>query len=466
MASISVTSTTTNSITVYVSGLGTTATYIEFYKNGSSTADKLYTLSARSQSHTYVGLSPGTAYTLSAVVYNSSWQVMTFAQNSVTATTKAESKITIIYRDGASSETTAAATSHTARGPFRSDMTFLGWATSTSSPSIAYSQGSTIRAGSSNSTLTLYAVYQNASTFDCYYIQGNTGDVVSNSREKIQYRCNISNTTSSTNFYNNVTLPTFGSTNATINTTTPTRSWSAAGWKMGTSAGEPDYSAGQSVATNYITGNLYAIYSNECSITYNSNGGSGSMSKVSDIAYYHTLGGYTTPTLRIGDCSFTAPSGLQFDHWNVKSDDSGTKYLAGGTVSTNYNPIFYAIWVIKKPDKWQWTSNVSKGAAVPYTQSGDTITAKPLTAAEWLAFVDRIEEFTEYLGLTVDSTYLYRATNGVSKGSPMTTTQANAVRYLINQLNPPIAVPASVSSGDRITAMFINGLKDSLNSIE
>lgn len=121
----------------------------------------------------------------------------------------------------------------------------------------------------------------------------------------------------------------------------------------------------------------------------------------------------------------------------------------------------------KRPSDWRWsTSGISKGSSMNYSKSGDTITPKPLTAAEWLDFIERIEEFYEYCGMSISSTYVYRATNGVSKGSPMTTTQANAARYLIDQLGPSTAVPDRVSAGDRITASFINGLKNSLNSID
>lgn len=123
--------------------------------------------------------------------------------------------------------------------------------------------------------------------------------------------------------------------------------------------------------------------------------------------------------------------------------------------------------IMDRPSNWSWsTSGISRGASMNYTQSGSTVTPRPLTASEWLKFIDRIESFYEYLGASIDSTYVYRATNGVSKGSPMTTTQANAARYLIDQLDPPTSVPDRVSSGGRITAAFINGLKNSLNSID
>ena len=229
---------------------------------------------------------------------------------------------------------------------------------------------------------------------------------------------------------------------------------------------QPDYTPGQTVSSSLITSNLYAMYSNECSITYNSNGGSGSMTKQTGTGYYNAFGTYEGATFTIKDCTFTPPSGKKFDSWNAKSDGSGTEYSSGGTLTTNYNVVFYAIWVKARPSNWAWTTTgISKGSDMNYSQSGTTITPKPLTAKEWLAFMNRVKEFYTYKGKTVDSTYWNRAVNGVTSGSPMTTTQANGARYLISQLSPPTSVPASVSSGTVITAAFINGLKNSLNSI-
>ena len=464
MASISVTDYGTDYITVKVSGLSTTAKYIEFYIDGD--LEKLYTLTTTRKSHTYTGLSAGTRYTCSAIVYDSSWKKLPFAANSVTQRTSSAAIITVVYHDGNHSWSDSSTSSVTVDGPYRTDWDFVGWATSTKTTSTSYDEGDIISVGSTDRTVNLYAVYKRESTIYCYYIDGSSGSLYSNTRTKRQYRVNTSTTGTSTNYYDTITLPTFNSSNATITTSEPSRSWSAIGWSESTSASEPDYEPGQVVATNYITGNLYAVYSNECSITYNSNGGSGSMTKQTGTGYYNAYGNYKGATFSIKSCSFTPPTGKTFDSWNVKSDGSGTEYSAGGTVTTSYNVIFYAIWVAGRPNSWSWsTTGISKGSSMAYTQSGATIIVKPLTATEWLAFMNRVKEFYTYKGKTVDSTYWSRAVNGVESGSSMTATQANGARYLISQLSPPTSVPASVSSGTVITAAFINGLKNSLNSI-
>ena len=188
------------------------------------------------------------------------------------------------------------------------------------------------------------------------------------------------------------------------------------------------------------------------------------MSKQTGTGYYNAYGKYAGVTFTIKDCTFTPPSGKRFGSWNQKADGSGATYSE--TITTSYNVTFYAIWVKARPSNWSWsTTGISKGSSMAYTQSGSTITPKPLTAKEWLSFMNRVKEFYTYLGKTVDSTNWSRSVNGVSSGSEMTATQANGARYLINQLSPPTSVPASVSSGTVITAAFINGLKNSLNSI-
>ena len=112
-----------------------------------------------------------------------------------------------------------------------------------------------------------------------------------------------------------------------------------------------------------------------------------------------------------------------------------------------------------RPSNWSWTSTVSKGSAIPYTRSGDVITCKPLTAAEWNSFVDRVAAFRTYLGINGDISALY-----VTKGSAMNCDVPDAMRQVIAGMNPPTAVPSGIVSGGKITAACINGLKNSLNS--
>lgn len=469
MAKIAVTDYGLDYIAVEVSELGASAKYIEFYKDGvidktAGNGTGYYTLSTNSQSHTFSGLTAGTSYTLSTVVYNSSWTQLQFKEYYVTQTTESGT-IRVRYCDGTGSSYTAYSESITLKTPSVSGWTFAGWATSTSTSTVAYSGGDTVHAESVGQTLTLYAVYYIETTITCYY---GLDAEYSNTRYRYRWRWQTGVSTYSTSNYtmNYSYLPNI---QYSITTDTPARTWEPNGWRGDTRASSYEYAGGTSLTSTQI-GNLpttvYAVYSNTCSITYDSNGGSGSMGKDSDTAYYNTYGNYSTPEFSVDDCTFTPPSGKRFSHWNAKADGSGTSYDSGDTVPSNHNVIFYAIWTIGRPNDWGWSYVFYKGAAMPYTKSGNTIKVKPLTASEWLNFIDRIESFYEYLGLSIDSTYLYRATDGVSSGKNMTTTQANGARYLIDQLDPPISVPDKVSPGEKVTAEFIGGLRDSLNSIE
>ena len=421
--------------------------------------------SKRNLYKTFSGLEPGTKYYIVGSLWNASTDVrLSIKEPTITFTTKEPVVLTVNFYDGSDYDVYTTEDYIDLYAGSRSGWTFVGWATSTGTTSVAYEAGDRIYVGSSSSSINLYAVYKKETTIYCYYINGNTGAIASNSRTKIQYRVNISKTSYSTGYYNDIVLPTFDSINSTISTSTPNREWSAIGWNKTTSAETPDYSPGQSVSSDRITGDLYAIYSNECSITYNANGGSGTMSKQTGTGYYNAYGKYAGVTFTIKDCTFTPPSGKRFGSWNQKADGSGATYSE--TITTSYNVTFYAIWVKARPSNWSWsTTGISKGSSMAYTQSGSTITPKPLTAKEWLSFMNRVKEFYTYKGKTVDSTNWSRSVNGVSSGSEMTATQANGARYLINQLSPPTSVPASVSSGTAITAAFINGLKNSLNSI-
>ena len=477
MAKIEVSTKTSNSITVLVSELSNIARYAEFYKNGvldtSSTPNGLdyVTISGTSVSYTFRNLSPGTTYTLSVNVYNSAWEKLGFAANSVSSATLSAAKVTIYYFDGtASKEDSGSALTVRTSLSNPTGWTFNGWATHSGTEVVSYTAGQLIDSNSGSKTIYLYAVYSKSpTTIYCYYISGSTGLLSNNTRQKIQYRINTGTNTFIENHYNSITLPMFDSYNSTIKTSTPDRQWDAIGWRIGTSAGVATYAAGTTISSDKVSTDspyLYASYSNTCSITYDSNGGSGSMAMTAATAYYSASGAYTTPTLITSSCLFSPPSGRTFSHWNVKADDTGTKYGVYANVPTNHNVIFYAIWTTSRPDDWSWWSYVSKGSSMATSGSGSSFTVKPLTAAEWLAFASRISAFYAYKGLSIDSTYWYRTINGVESGKPMTQTQANGARYLISQLSPLVALPAQVSTGDAITAAFINGLKNSLNSIK
>ena len=470
------------SVSFTVTYAGKYKTYFELYDYNTdelvdSAFGSTFTLSAGGSKSgiykTFTGLEPGTSYYIVGSLWNASTNVrLSISEPVVRFTTKEQVVLTVNFYDGSSYDVYRTEDYVDLYAGSRSGWTFVGWATSTRTTSIAYEAGDRIYVGSSSRSINLYAVYERRSVIWFYY-RDSAGDFYSDSSSavKIQSRVNTSDTSASENYYNTISLPGFDEYGTTIRTSTPARSWTAVGWSKTTSARYPDYVPSQNVKTNNITDDcLYAVYTNECSVDFNSNGGSGTMSELGpESAYYNAHGNYTTPSFTIPSCTFTPPTGKKFSSWNQYADGSGQTY--SGSISTNYDITLYAIWIKARPSNWSWPSNtadkpISKGFGMNFDQSGTTITPKPLTAAEWLAFMNRIKEFYAYdNGKTVNSTYWNSAVNGVKSGSPMTATQVNSARYLISQLSIQTALPSAVSSGTVITAAFVNGLKDSLNSI-
>lgn len=173
-----------------------------------------------------------------------------------------------------------------------------------------------------------------------------------------------------------------------------------------------------------------------------------------------------TISVAYSDPGFTR-QGYTLVGFSKSSTATTASYDTSGTIkvtSTSDDPDnpttvkLYAVWSKSnlRPKDWDWyedgNSYVAKGSALS------------LTAAGWNDFISRIQEFAIYKNITLSSTYLNNAY--ATKGTTMLASQANAVRYLINQLSPPTSVPSTVSSGTTITAYFVNRLATSLNSIK
>ena len=115
----------------------------------------------------------------------------------------------------------------------------------------------------------------------------------------------------------------------------------------------------------------------------------------------------------------------------------------------------------ERPANWEWTSTVEVNAEVPLTLEADgTYLAKYLTATEWDGFISRCIAFAKYLGMPVSGSQI-----STTPGTNMEASDVNAVIDLLTTMNPPTSPPAKVAAGDVISAATINGLKNSLNSI-
>ena len=107
-------------------------------------------------------------------------------------------------------------------------------------------------------------------------------------------------------------------------------------------------------------------------ITFNANGGSGSMADVTDVS-----GNYTLPA-----CEFTAPEGKQFKGWAISA---GGEVINEGSIDVTDNMTLYAVWEDKPISGGGYIPTVQKpviegDAGVAWTLSSDgtklTISAK------------------------------------------------------------------------------------------
>ncbi len=96
-------------------------------------------------------------------------------------------------------------------------------------------------------------------------------------------------------------------------------------------------------------------------ISYNNNGGSGTMTST------------TGSDPAVASCTFTAPTGKHFDHWNTSATDNGTTYAVGAKPKATVS--LYAIWATNSytvggtitNGSLSSTANVSHGSALNIT---------------------------------------------------------------------------------------------------
>jgi len=210
-----------------------------------------------------------------------------------------------------------------------SGWTALGWRDDTSAGNKEYSSGTAI----TSSGNTYYAVYSRSVTF--YYGLDKASNATAT-----QYR---------NHYGGNFTVTTPSVTSDIGN------GWTALGWRDDTSAGTREITQGSASTSSVST--FYMVYSRTPKITYNANGGSGSMADTVVTQYYNSYGSITVPTLAFSSNSFTK-SGYEFSAWALGST-SGTQYQPGATInapgdagsSTNLTRTAYAIWDIA-PSIW------------------------------------------------------------------------------------------------------------------
>lgn len=192
--------------------------------------------------------------------------------------------------------------------PTRAGHTFRGWATSASGP-VVYQPGGNY---SDNADVTLYAVWQINTYTISYNVNGGNLSSVPASQTKTH------------------------GTNLTLSSTKPT--WSGhtfQGWATSAN-GSVAYQPGAVFSTNADTV-LYAIWkANTYTISFNANGGSGSMGSVTKTYGVNLVLPKNTAIKR---------TNYLFQGWGKTASDTNPTWFDGGTYSDNASATLYAIWV-------------------------------------------------------------------------------------------------------------------------
>ena len=293
--------------------------------------------------------------------------------------------------------------------PTRTNYTFLGWATSKTATTAKYAAGASyLKAyGSSNSDITLYAVWKENTYTITYNANGGTGAptkqtvgvtqdaTISSTRPTRTNYTFLGWATSKTattakyaagakytdrkditlyavwkaNLYT-ISYDANGGTGApaaqstditqdlTISTIEPIRAnYTFLGWATSKTATSVDFHAGDSY-TNRKSVTLYAVWKeNTYTITYNANGGTGAPTK-------QTVGVTQDATI-----SSTQPTrdGFTFLGWNTNKSATVATYLGGETYTNRVNLALYAIW-----KKDQQVEPITDTITLTYDANGGT----------------------------------------------------------------------------------------------
>lgn len=207
--------------------------------------------------------------------------------------------------------------------PTKSGYTFLGWSTSSTATSATYAAGANYTA---NSAATLYAIWRKTITLT---YDANGGSGAPSSQTGYAYNSNTS-----------VSL--------TISSTKPTKTgYTCIGWSTSSTATTPSYNFSTAYSFSANT-KLYAVWkANQYSISYNNNGGSGTIT-----AQTKTYNSALTLSNGSGFSRTGSVNGVGVEYellrWNTKADGTGTNYaLSGSAPNITQNLTLYAVWAVK-----------------------------------------------------------------------------------------------------------------------
>lgn len=164
-----------------------------------------------------------------------------------------------------------------------------------------------------------------------------------------------------------------------------------------------------------------------------------------EIVWRHSTATQIEGTMDVGSTGLHTIEGLEpetayvINYRGYNNDGVGPFMNTGKTFTT----------LSLRPDDWSWWTRVQSDGNID------------ISADEWNAFCDRINEFRDYCGLTA---YYFTT---VRRGDYISANVVNEAVWAIRNMSPPISPPSQVTPGvSYVTAAFFNGLKNALNSID
>ena len=150
-------------------------------------------------------------------------------------------------------------------------------------------------------------------------------------------------------------------TSVTLSSTKPTRSgYEFLGWSTSSNATSATYDPGDTFSNEGNT-TLYAVWEKQVTLSYNANGGSGSMSSQTCAV---------GEKLTVKSNSFSHSGYYYFNYWSTSSS-GGTRYDPGDTITMNSDVTLYARWYYDPPYTWEtitYKANYPNGTTATYTQ--------------------------------------------------------------------------------------------------
>lgn len=307
--------------------------------------------------------------------------------------------------------------------PTRAGHEFLGWSTSSTATTATYSAGGSYTA---NAGAVLYAVWKINTYAIGYNANGGSGTISGQTKT----------------YDTPLTLASSGYTRTGYTLTK---------WNTKADGSGDDYALGGSYTAN-AAATMYAVWAiNTWTVSYNANGGSGTVS--SQTKTYGT-------DLTLRSSGYTR-SLYTLSGWNTASNGGGTSYALGGTYSANAAAIMYAVWTPiapTAPTDVTNTRNSDTSNTIAWTNPSAVITTttilRSVDGGSFATLTTITGSATSYTDTTTGANHAYAYKVTVANASGSATSAASGTTY--NTPAAPTAISAARASETAVSITLTN----------